>query len=128
MEIVLRADSGFAREGLVAGCEENGVDYVFGLGRNRRLVERIDAAFAGAERDACLSGHTARSFADFSWSPLFAVERAARFAGSASSSRLMVSHHGSDGLSDALGGGLDFPITEMSVTQRHADVGVTEHP
>ena len=68
VEIVLRADSGFAREGLMAWCEANGVDYVFGLGRNRRLVERIDAALAGAEHDACLSGETARRFADFSWS------------------------------------------------------------
>ena len=66
--IVLRADSGFAREGLMAWCEANGVDYVFGLARNERLVERIDAALGGAERDACLSGETARRFADFSWS------------------------------------------------------------
>ena len=68
VEIVLRADSGFAREGLMAWCEENGVDYVFGLGRNPRLAERIDAALDGAERDACLSGETARRFADFPWS------------------------------------------------------------
>ena len=68
VEIVLRADSGFAREGLMAWCEENGVDYVFGLARNPRLVERIDAALAGAKRDAGRSGETARRFADFSWS------------------------------------------------------------
>ena len=49
-------------------CEANGVDYVFGLARNPRLVERIDAALAGAEHDACFSGRTARRFADFSWS------------------------------------------------------------
>ena len=67
VEIVLRADSGFAREGLMAWCEANGVDYVFGLGRNRRLVERIDADLAGAEREACLSGQTTRRFADFPW-------------------------------------------------------------
>ena len=67
VKIVLRADSGFAREGLMAWCEENGVDYVFGLGRNRRLVEPIDAALAGAQRDACLSGETARRFADSPW-------------------------------------------------------------
>ena len=67
VEIVLRADSGFAREELMAWCEANRVDYVFGLGRNPRLVERIDAALAGAERDAYLSGETARLFADFPW-------------------------------------------------------------
>ena len=29
---------------------------------------------------------------------------------------------------DPFGGSLDFPVAEMGVTQRHADVGVTEHP
>ena len=67
VEIVLRADSGFAREALMAWCEENGVDYVFGLARSPRLVERIAAALGGAERDAGLSGETARRFADFPW-------------------------------------------------------------
>jgi len=31
VRILLRADSGFAREGLMAWCEHNGVDYLFGL-------------------------------------------------------------------------------------------------
>ena len=31
----------------MAWCEANGVDYVFGLARNTRLVERIDAASPG---------------------------------------------------------------------------------
>lgn len=39
--IVLRADSGFARDGLMAWCEENGVDFVFGLARNERLESMI---------------------------------------------------------------------------------------
>ncbi len=41
--LVLRADSGFARDDLMAWCEENGVDYVFGLARNKRLEEMIAA-------------------------------------------------------------------------------------
>src|SRR5207302_4376918 len=32
--ILLRADSGFAREDLMAWCEGNGVDFLFGLARN----------------------------------------------------------------------------------------------
>ncbi|MBD0320444.1 MAG: IS1380 family transposase [Gemmatimonadetes bacterium] len=39
--IILRADSGFARDGLMAWCEENGVDFVFGLARNERLQGMI---------------------------------------------------------------------------------------
>src|SRR5438105_2996313 len=34
VRIVLRADSGFAREELMAWCEANAVDYLFGLARN----------------------------------------------------------------------------------------------
>jgi hypothetical protein len=36
--IMLRADSGLARDELLGWCEANGVDYVFGLARNQRLV------------------------------------------------------------------------------------------
>jgi hypothetical protein len=41
VKIILRADSGFAREELMAWCEAHGVDYLFGLARNQRLVEAI---------------------------------------------------------------------------------------
>ena len=41
--ILLRGDSGFAREALMAWCEANRVDYVFGLARNERLDEAIKA-------------------------------------------------------------------------------------
>ena len=39
--ILLRADSGFAREDLMAWCEANGVDFLFGLAGNERLVAEI---------------------------------------------------------------------------------------
>ena len=38
VRILLRADSGFAREALMAWCEANRVDYLFGLARNARLA------------------------------------------------------------------------------------------
>src|ERR1700760_3355412 len=34
VRILLRADSGFAREALMAWCETNGVDFLFGLAKN----------------------------------------------------------------------------------------------
>lgn len=37
VHIVVRGDSGFARNPLMTWCEEHRVDYVFGLARNRRL-------------------------------------------------------------------------------------------
>jgi hypothetical protein len=41
VRIVLRADSGFARDELMTWCEEHGVDYLFGLARNARLEAGI---------------------------------------------------------------------------------------
>jgi DDE family transposase len=68
VRIILRADSGFAREDLMAWCEENRVDYVFGLARN----ERLETEIAPALEEACLasrkSGQAARVFRDFVWS------------------------------------------------------------
>jgi Transposase DDE domain group 1 len=65
--IVLRADSGFAREDLMAWCEASGVDYVFGLARNERLGAAIAAEMAEAESAARQTGAAARRFADFAW-------------------------------------------------------------
>ncbi|WP_225414681.1 IS1380 family transposase, partial [Stigmatella hybrida] len=41
--ILVRADSGFARDDLMAWCEDNGVEYVLGLARNERLQQMIAA-------------------------------------------------------------------------------------
>ena len=78
VEILLRADSGFAREGLMAWCEANRVDYLFGLQRNKRLVERIQAELAWAEAEASRSGGAARCFADFAWTTLKSWSRRRR--------------------------------------------------
>ncbi len=48
VRILVRADSGFAREALMAWCEANRVDYVFGLARNKRLSGAIENALAAA--------------------------------------------------------------------------------
>jgi len=68
VRILLRADSGFAREAMMAWCEENRVDYLFGLARNARLVAMIEAELADAKAAAESSGHPARRFKDFRWS------------------------------------------------------------
>ncbi|HUA55211.1 MAG TPA: IS1380 family transposase [Candidatus Sulfotelmatobacter sp.] len=54
--IVLRADSGFARDQLMAWCEAHGVDYVFGLARNPRLERAIGAELEMARQDSEQSG------------------------------------------------------------------------
>jgi hypothetical protein len=78
VRILLRADSGFAREGLMAWCEEHRVDFVFGLARNTRLVEEIAAELAEAEEEALETGKPARRFREFRWSTLDSWSRRRR--------------------------------------------------
>jgi hypothetical protein len=66
--VLLRADSGFCREALMAWCENNGVDFLFGLARNNRLVGEIESELAGAEEESKRTGKPARRFRDFIWS------------------------------------------------------------
>jgi hypothetical protein len=67
VKIILRADSGFAREDLMAWCEAHGVDYLFGLARNQRLVDAIGQELAEAAAESLAQGRPARRFADFTW-------------------------------------------------------------
>jgi hypothetical protein len=76
--ICLRADSGFAREELMAWCEENGVEYVFGLARNDRLVGKIGPELEEAEREAKETGASARCFKEFMWETLDSWSRKRR--------------------------------------------------
>src|SRR6188472_2216367 len=78
VRILLRADSGFAREALMAWCEDNRVDYVFGLARNTRLVALIEAELAAAKAMAENTGQPARRFKDFHWSTLDSWSRRRR--------------------------------------------------
>jgi hypothetical protein len=70
VRILLRADSGFARDELMAWCESNRVDYVFGLARNKRLEAEIASELATAKAAAAASGAPARRFKDFWWTTL----------------------------------------------------------
>ena len=81
--ILLRADSGFAREVLMAWCEANRVDYLFGLARNARLVEEIAVELIQAEEEADRTGKPARRFTDFMWSTLDSWSRRRRVIGKA---------------------------------------------
>jgi hypothetical protein len=63
--ILLRADSGFAPDNLMTWCEQNDVDYLFGLAKNSRLVAEIAAELAEAAEENRQSGKPARRFKDF---------------------------------------------------------------
>jgi hypothetical protein len=67
VRIMLRADAGFARDGLMTWCENNRVDFLFGLARNSRLVGEIAAELAAAAELSQKTGQPARRFKDFAW-------------------------------------------------------------
>jgi Transposase DDE domain group 1 len=70
VEIVLRADSGFCREELMAWCECNRAGYVLGLARNPRLRALIDAPMEEAKALHQSTGEAARVFSGFQYSTL----------------------------------------------------------
>jgi hypothetical protein len=83
VRILLRADSGFCREELMAWCEMHGVDYLFGLAKNSRLVEALAPALADAHARYLQTGVAARVFADFVYQTRDSWSRARRVVGKA---------------------------------------------
>jgi hypothetical protein len=81
--ILLRGDSGFARETLMAWCEANRVDFLFGLARNQRLEQAIRPELMQASLDSLPTGRPARRFKDFTWSTLDSWSRDRRVIGKA---------------------------------------------
>lgn len=64
-EIILRADSGFCRDELLSWCEQQQVDYVFGLAKNSRLLGKIRKPMRKAQRRYAETGKAARQFVEF---------------------------------------------------------------
>jgi hypothetical protein len=67
VRILLRADSGFCREELMAWCEKQSVDYLFGFARNQRLRRKIARQLRQAKQEQRRTGKPARVFAEFSY-------------------------------------------------------------
>ena len=51
VRIVVRGDSGFCREPMMRWCEENDVDYLFGLAKNKRLLRILGSELHEAQQD-----------------------------------------------------------------------------
>jgi Transposase DDE domain group 1 len=77
-QIVLRADSGFCREELMAWCEKHHVDYLFGLARNARLRRKMARQLRQAKREHQRKGKAARVFTEFSYRTRKSWSRARR--------------------------------------------------
>ena len=84
--IILRGDSGFGREEIMAWCERQPrvVYYCLGLAQNRRLVAALQPALADARARRCLTGAaSARAFTEFEYETRTSWSRARRVIGKA---------------------------------------------
>jgi hypothetical protein len=85
IRIVVRADSGFARDALMSWCEANGVFYCVGLARNERLQKELQASFEGLKaqiKEGTLQS-PCRSFTEFEYATRDSWSRARRVIGKA---------------------------------------------
>jgi hypothetical protein len=83
VQILVRADSGFCREHLMAWCEANGVDYLFGLAKNARLERELAPALGQAAQQFRQTGQPARVFHDFTYRTRASWSRGRRVVGKA---------------------------------------------
>ena len=83
VKIVVRADSGFARDSLMSWCEEHGVDFCLGLARNSRLQARLEPAFDRAHELCEESGEPERVFDEWMHETLKSWSRTRRVIGKA---------------------------------------------
>jgi hypothetical protein len=83
VKILIRGDSGFCREAIMAWCERNGVDYVLGLAKNERLKEEIRPELYEAFENFEATGHPSRVYRDFEYQTRESWSRARRVIGKA---------------------------------------------
>jgi hypothetical protein len=83
VRIILRADSGFCRNGLMDWCEDNDVDFVFGLARNSRLETILAPKLRQAAAQFKKTGHSARIFTEFQYETLDSWSHPRRVIGKA---------------------------------------------
>src|SRR6266478_4958724 len=78
VRIVVRGDSGFCREELMAWCEANRVEYLLGLAKNERLKAEIAKEMAEAKAQYQQTGRATRLFKEFFYQTLKSWSRVRR--------------------------------------------------
>ncbi len=106
VRIVLRGDSGFCRQAIMAWCETNGVDYILGLAKNKRLGQLIEEELVEAKRRHEETGEAARLFSEFGYRTLDSWSRLRRVVAKAEHL--------------AKGANPRFVVTSLSCEQREA--------
>lgn len=83
VRIILRGDSGFCRENLMRWCEDQQVDYVFGLAKNKRLTRILGQELQAAKLAFEATQQPARVFKDFTYRTQKSWSRERRVVGKA---------------------------------------------
>lgn len=83
VRVVVRGDSDFSREHIMCWCEDNDVDYVFGIAKNARLKRKLKKQLEKARRKYLRTGKAARFFHDFGYRTLKSWSRSRRVVGKA---------------------------------------------
>lgn len=83
VQIILRADSGFAREAIMHFCEENKIDFILGLARNSRLQAKLTKEMKAAQLQYEQTKMAARVFKDFQYETLNSWSKKRRVIGKA---------------------------------------------
>lgn len=81
VQIIVRGDSGFAREAIMHWCEDNKVFYCLGLARNARLRGKLEPSFQALHEQAPVL--PAREFAEFEYRTLKSWSCSRRVVGKA---------------------------------------------
>lgn len=81
--ILLRGDSGFARDAILSWCEQNDVGYVTGLARNQRLERMLKPTLERAEEMLSDDEPKIRLFEDLEYETLNSWSRTRRVVGKA---------------------------------------------
>ena len=83
VSILVRGDSGFCREHLMRWCEESGVDFLFGLAKNQRLLRIVGAEMQQAKEQFAVTKAPTRVFKDFTYKTKKTWSRERRVIGKA---------------------------------------------
>jgi len=83
VKLMIRADSGFAREAIMAWCEANDVHFVLGLARNSRLEKKLEEPMAQLREQVDRTKEAARTFLDFEYRTQKTWSRSRRVVGKA---------------------------------------------
>jgi hypothetical protein len=83
VRIIVRGDSGFCREEVMSWCEGNGVDYVFGIARNNRLLKRLEKALKKVKRKYLIHKKPQRIYRNIWYRTLNSWSRKRRVVGKA---------------------------------------------